>query len=105
MLLKKGVVLCFFDLPTKTKMEKSEYRKFRKHLLSSGYVYMQNSTYVKLLRYNETYKRELKKLKPLLPRKGIVNTLNLTMKEFEKMDYMVGTGLDMQKFSDDVLEF
>lgn len=104
MLIRKGVILLFFDLPTLTREDKAEYRKFRKFILENGYMYMQNSAYVKLLKYNETYKKEVRKLNAVLPKRGIINTLNLTLKEFQKMDYIVGSGLDMKLFSDDLIE-
>ena len=39
----------FFDLPTKTTADLREYRKFRKLLITNGFVMMQESVYTKML--------------------------------------------------------
>lgn len=41
-------VLVFFDLPVETGAQKREYVKFRKLLLKSGFLMLQESVYCKL---------------------------------------------------------
>lgn len=41
-------ILVFFDLPTETLEDRRNYRHFRKFLMSSGYIMLQESVYVKL---------------------------------------------------------
>ena len=41
-------ILVFFDLPSVTSEEKREYLKFRKMLVKSGFLMMQESVYSKL---------------------------------------------------------
>lgn len=41
-------VIVFFDLPTTTKSERCEYAKFRKFLIKSGFMMMQESVYSKI---------------------------------------------------------
>ncbi len=40
-------MIVFFDLPTKTTADLREYRKFRKLLITNGFVMMQESVYTK----------------------------------------------------------
>ena len=42
-------MIVFFDLPTKTTADLREYRKFRKLLITNGFVMMQESVYSKLV--------------------------------------------------------
>ncbi len=42
-------IIVFFDLPTLTAKDKKEYRNFRKHLIKSGFLMMQESVYCKLV--------------------------------------------------------
>ena len=42
-------MMIFFDLPTDTIKDRREYAHFRKYLIKSGFVMMQESVYCKLL--------------------------------------------------------
>ena len=41
-------IIIFFDLPTVTYWDKREYTRFRKFLIKSGFIMMQESVYSKL---------------------------------------------------------
>ena len=41
-------MILFFDLPTETSQERREYTRFRKYLLKSGFMMMQESVYCKI---------------------------------------------------------
>ena len=41
-------VLVMFDLPTETSENRRNYTKFRKYLIKSGFMMMQQSVYVRL---------------------------------------------------------
>lgn len=41
-------IIVMFDLPTVTQAERQEYTKFRKFLLKSGFIMMQESVYTKI---------------------------------------------------------
>ena len=41
-------VLVLFDLPTKTTKDRREYTAFRKFLIKSGFIMMQESVYSKI---------------------------------------------------------
>ena len=42
-------MMIFFDLPTDTIKDRREYARFRKYLIKSGFVMMQESVYCKLI--------------------------------------------------------
>lgn len=83
-------VIVFFDLPVITNEDKRQYRLFRKYLIKSGFVMMQESVYSKIALNGtvaEGIERNVKKNKPL---KGLVQMLTVTEKQFSKMEYVVG---------------
>ena len=41
-------IIVFFDLPVITVDERREYRKFRKYLISNGFMMLQESVYCKI---------------------------------------------------------
>lgn len=83
-------VIVFFDLPVVTGGQKKEYTRFRKHLLKSGFIMIQESVYSKLA-LNSTVANAIKgniyKNKPL---EGLVQILTVTEKQYAKMEFVVG---------------
>ena len=83
-------VIVFFDLPVETTEDRRNYRKFRKLLIKSGFLMLQESVYAKLaLNYTQVEQiiSEVKKGKP--PR-GSVQILAVTEKQFSKMEHISG---------------
>ena len=91
-------VIVFFDLPTTTLADKREYSRFRKHLLKSGFLMLQESVYCKLA-LNQTVSNAIisnvKKNKPL---DGLVQVLAITEKQFSRIEIITG------KFQSQVLD-
>lgn len=83
-------MLIFFDLPVDTSSDRKEYRRFRKYLLSSGFIMMQESVYVKLALNYSIVSRMRKNLDKNKPKKGLVQVLVITEKQYSKMDTIVG---------------
>lgn len=84
-------VIVFFDLPVKTKKDRREYSNFRKYLVKSGFMMMQESVYSKLaLNQNVAYGicDSIKKHKPSA---GLVQMLTVTEKQYSKMEMVVGS--------------
>jgi len=79
-----------FDLPTLTLADKRDYRKFRKYLLSEGFIMHQYSVYTKLLLNDNQTNAMIARLKKNHPGKGHVNLLKITEKQFAKMVYLHG---------------
>ncbi len=83
-------VIVFFDLPMLSNEEKSEYRKFRKFLIKSGFLMMQNSVYVRLA-FNNTHLEKLKRdVNENKPKSGLVQVLSVTEKQFQRMETIIG---------------
>lgn len=83
-------VIVFFDLPSVTASERREYSKFRRKLIKSGFLMMQESVYTKIaLNQNvaTTICGEIKKIKPS---SGTVQILVITEKQFSKIETIVG---------------
>jgi len=83
-------MMIFFDLPTDTAEERRNYRKFRKLLLDSGFLMMQESVYCKLLINGSAEKAVIESIRKNKPPKGIIQALTITEKQFSKMEYISG---------------
>lgn len=83
-------VIVFFDLPMLTSENKREYTRFRKYLLKSGFVMMQESVYSKLAPNASVSGAIVEKVKKNKPKEGLVQLLTITEKQYAKMEYLVG---------------
>lgn len=83
-------IIVFFDLPTLTDKNRKEYRDFRKFLIKSGFLMLQESVYCKLAQnatVADTIQDNVHKNKPSA---GLVQLLRVTEKQYAKMDFIVG---------------
>lgn len=83
-------VIVFFDLPVLTEKNRKEYRDFRKFLIRSGFLMLQESVYCKLAQNStvaDTIQENVRKNKPSA---GLVQLLRVTEKQYAKMDFIVG---------------
>lgn len=79
-----------FDLPVLTAADRREYRRFRKFLVKSGFVMLQESVYSKLS-LNATSAETVENLIKLnAPKKGLVQLLTVTEKQYASMKYITG---------------
>lgn len=83
-------ILVFFDLPTETLEDRRNYRHFRKFLMSSGYIMLQESVYVKLALNKTVVDSSVAAIRNHKPPKGDVQILMVTEKQFARMEYIVG---------------
>lgn len=83
-------MLVFFDLPVDTSEDRRNYRKFRKLLLKSGFMMLQESVYCKLISSPAVENSCKNLLHENRPPCGMVQLLTVTEKQFMKMDYLVG---------------
>lgn len=79
-----------FDMPTETVEERKAYRKFRKFLLSEGFIMHQFSIYSKILLNGTANKAMILRLQQNNPKKGLITVLTVTEKQFSKMIYING---------------
>ena len=84
-------VFIMFDLPTETVSDRSAYRHFRKLLINSGFIMMQESIYTKLCLNGSAAKCVIDNIKKNKPEKGLVQLLTVTEKQYANIEYLVGT--------------
>lgn len=83
-------MIVFFDLPVETLQQRRDYTRFRKHLIKSGFMMMQESVYCKILLNQTQYNSIKKSVYANRPESGLVQMLTVTEKQFSKMDFVVG---------------
>ena len=83
-------MILMFDMPTETVEERKAYSKFRKFLLSEGFIMHQFSIYSKLLLNNSANKAMIDRLQANNPKKGNITLLTVTEKQFARMIYLNG---------------
>ena len=88
-------VLIMFDLPVVTAHERKEYARFRKYLLKSGFMMLQESVYCRLLQSATAADALLENIRRNKPEKGLIQALKITEKQYERMEYILG-----EKYSD-----
>lgn len=82
--------LVLFDLPVKTKEERRTYSRFRKFLLELGLTKMQFSVYCRCVPNDEKAEALSRRIRPQIPEHGEVRILQITGKQFEKMQVFFG---------------
>lgn len=83
-------VLVFFDLPILTSDDRRAYRKFRKSLLKKGFIMLQESVYCRMALNKTMADQILDSIKRDKPEKGLVMSLLITEKQFERMEFITG---------------
>lgn len=83
-------VIVMFDLPVLTSAERSAYTKFRKYLIKTGFLMMQESVYCKLAQNQTAADTIVENLKKNKPSKGLVQVMKITEKQYSKIEYIVG---------------
>lgn len=83
-------VIVFFDLPTIELEERREYMRFRKFLLKSGFIMLQESVYCKLALNTTVANAVVENVKKNRPAEGLVQLLTVTEKQFSRMEFIVG---------------
>lgn len=83
-------LLVFFDLPVKSKKERSDAGKFRRFLLTEGYHMVQLSVYSRICRGQDMVNSYLAHLKGHLPPYGSVRALQVTEQQYARMKTVLG---------------
>lgn len=82
--------LVFFDLPTVYAVDKRNYLLFRKYLLSEGFIMMQESVYSKIVLNSQQSILLLDRIRKKAPKKGIIQVLTITERQYAQMEYIIG---------------
>jgi len=83
-------LMVMFDLPTETKQQRKRYAQFRKTLMSFGFNMFQFSVYLRHCPSSETADVQKRRIRSIVPDEGIVGVLEITDKQFEKMEIYYG---------------
>ena len=82
-------IIVMFDLPVETAKNRRDYTVFRKNLIKSGFLMMQESIYCKLAQ-NATADNIVENVRKNKPAEGLVQVLKITEKQFSKIEYIIG---------------
>ena len=96
-------VIVFFDLPTITQEDRREYNRFRRYLIKSGFLMMQESVYSKLAQNSGVADAIINNVRKNKPADGLVQLMSVTEKQFQKMEYIIGNSKSKVLDSDDRL--
>ena len=83
-------VLVLFDLPVLTGDQRREYARFRKFLLKSGFLMLQESVYCKLALNTTVVNGIVDQIHKNKPEECLIQLLTVTEKQYAKMDLIVG---------------
>ncbi len=84
-------VMILFDLPVGTAAERKEYGRFRKFLIRSGFVMMQESVYTKIVLNPAAAAAVIRKIRAAGPAEGLVQALTVTEKQFAAIELITGS--------------
>lgn len=82
--------IVMYDLPTETKKERKLAAKFRKDLMRDGFTMFQFSLYLRHSPSSENAEVHKKRVIKSLPELGKVGILQITDKQFERMEIFYG---------------
>ncbi|MEG2270565.1 MAG: CRISPR-associated endonuclease Cas2 [Bacilli bacterium] len=83
-------MILFYDLPSVTYTERRVYRKFHRYLEKEGFIQMQESVYTKLALNSSISKAVLQRIRSNSPKKGFIQVLIVTEKQFSQIECIVG---------------
>src|SRR5690554_6652281 len=90
-------LMVFFDLPVKTKPQRRRATRFRLFLKKDGYIMLQLSVYARVCRGQDAVDKHVRRVRASLPKQGSVRTLQVTDKQYGRMDLMLGTAPETEK--------
>lgn len=96
-------LVIFFDLPVETSAQRREYRRFRKFLLRSGFVMMQESVYSKIVLNATAAAAVRENIRKHKTAEGLIEMLLVTERQFERMEIIVGEAQSLVIDSDERL--
>lgn len=85
-------ILVFFDLPVKTKPQRTAATRFRNFLISDGYHMVQFSVYARICNGTDSVATHKARLYAALPPRGSVRMLVVTEKQYSNIEILLGTG-------------
>ena len=92
-------IILFFDLPMNNKTEIRVYTKFRKFLISKGYLMMQYSVYSKIFANREAAINHVSILKKEVPSSGSIRIMLVTEKQYANIEIISGRISVQEKYT------
>lgn len=86
--------IIFFDLPNVYSKDRRNYLTFRKFLINEGFIMMQESVYSKLVLNSQQSNALVERIRKKAPKKGIIQVMNVTEKQFAQIEFITGNGND-----------
>jgi CRISPR-associated protein Cas2 len=83
-------LMAMFDLPVDSADARNRYTKFRKTLLSNGFMMMQFSVYARFCDSAEVAATQRRLVRGALPPDGEVRIICITDRQFAKMEVYMG---------------
>ncbi|UYH51632.1 CRISPR-associated endonuclease Cas2 [Candidatus Kirkpatrickella diaphorinae] len=83
-------LMVFFDLPVKSKEQRRGATRFRNFLRDDGFMMLQYSVYARICRGQDAVEKHTKRVRLQLPKEGSVRTLQITDKQYGRMELMLG---------------
>lgn len=83
--------LVFFDLPNIYSIDKRNYIRFKKYLTNEGFIMLQESVYSKISLNTQQCQFLLDRIRKNSPKKGIIQVLNITERQYAQMEYIIGS--------------
>ena len=83
-------IIVMFDLPVTTALGRKEYAVFRRFLIKSGFLMMQESIYCKIAQNTTMADSIIENVRKNKPSSGLVQILKVTEKQYSKIEYIVG---------------
>lgn len=94
-------LMVMFDLPVETSKQRRAYRKFRKALINEGFLMIQYSIYVRVCVSKQSAGFLEKRINEFIPESGIVQTMMVTEKQYNEMNFLLGEAkTDVRNTSD-----
>ena len=84
-------MMVFFDLPTETLKDRREYSRFRKYLIKSGFMMVQESVYCKIALNQLAVQAMENGIRKHKPERGLIQLLTVTEKQYSKMVFILGS--------------
>lgn len=79
-----------FDLPTLSKKDRKYATKFRNYLVKEGFIMLQWSVYCRICNGQDSANRNADMIRVNLPPKGNVRMIQITEKQYERMELLIG---------------
>ena len=83
-------LMIFFDLPVVEPQQRRQATQFRNFLLNDGYIMLQYSVYARICKGQEGVEKHLNRTHSSLPKKGSIRALQVTDKQYARMQILLG---------------